>query len=71
MASKMSREDLNSAGSVIQWPPGSGSGSVFQDCGSADIDPIEILTDSQNWKKLTKNDMFFIQVMSEGRKYVQ
>jgi hypothetical protein len=38
--------DPDLAGSVINWPPGSGSESVIPDYGSAD--PEEIFTDPQN-----------------------
>ncbi len=36
------------AGSVINWPPRTGSGSVSQDYGSADPDPSEIFMDPQH-----------------------
>jgi hypothetical protein len=36
-----------SGGSVINWPPG--SGSVIQDYGSTYPDPKEISTDPQDW----------------------
>jgi hypothetical protein len=38
-----------SAGSIINWPPG--SGSKRQDFASADSDPKEIFTDPQHWQK--------------------
>jgi hypothetical protein len=42
MATEMSNWYRYPAGSVINWPPG--SGSLIQDYGSADPDPKEIFT---------------------------
>ncbi len=42
IATKMVRTDPDPAGSLINWPPGSGSRSVSQDYGPADPDPSEI-----------------------------
>ncbi len=42
----MSWTDPDPAGSVINWPPA--SGSTIQDSGSADSDPKEIFTDPQH-----------------------
>jgi hypothetical protein len=36
-------------GSVTNWPPGSGSGSVIQNYGSVDTVPEEIVKDPQHW----------------------
>ena len=49
MATKMVRYDPDPAGSVINWP--TGSGSVIQIYGSADPDPKEIFTDPEHCSK--------------------
>ncbi len=36
-------------GSVTNWPPGTGSGSVIQNYGSVDPVPEEIVKDPQHW----------------------
>ncbi len=48
LPSKMSTEDPDPVGSIINWPPG--TGSVIQDYGSVDPDPIENTSGSTTLK---------------------
>ncbi len=44
------QEDPDPFGAIINWPPR--SGSVLQDYGSTDPNPIEKVRDPQNWSNV-------------------